>query len=96
MTIYLTDDAFRVKAKRFNKMFTSILALFFLLSINFVFKLIRKFLNQIAHLAKTCTWMSASVKAHLLQQFCHESTKDIVMVLKHLLILFLRSVIRKC
>ena len=26
MTIYLTDDAFSVKAKRFNKMFTSILA----------------------------------------------------------------------
>ena len=33
MTIYLTDDAFSVKAKRFNKMFTSILALFFLLRI---------------------------------------------------------------
>ena len=33
MTIYLTDDAFSVKAKRFNKMFTSILALFFLLSL---------------------------------------------------------------
>ena len=31
MTIYVTDDAFSVKAKRFNKMFTSILALFFLL-----------------------------------------------------------------
>ena len=31
MTIHLTDDAFSVKAKRFNKMFTSILALFFLL-----------------------------------------------------------------
>ena len=29
----LTDDAFSVKAKRFNKMFTSILALFFLLRI---------------------------------------------------------------
>ena len=29
MTIYLTDDAFSVKAKRFNKMFTSILAIFF-------------------------------------------------------------------
>ena len=29
MTIYLTDDAFGVKAKRFNKMFTSISALFF-------------------------------------------------------------------
>ena len=33
MTIYLTDDAFSVKAKRFNKIFTSILALFFLLRI---------------------------------------------------------------
>ena len=33
MTIYLTDDAFSVKAKRFNKMFTNILALFFLLRI---------------------------------------------------------------
>ena len=33
MTIYLTDDAFSVKAKRFNKMFTSILALLFLLRI---------------------------------------------------------------
>ena len=33
MTIYLTDDAFNVKAKRFNKMFTTILALFFLLRI---------------------------------------------------------------
>ena len=33
MTIYLTDDAFSVKAKRFNKMFTGILALFFLLRI---------------------------------------------------------------
>ena len=33
MTIYVTDDAFSVKAKRFNKMFTSILALFFLLKI---------------------------------------------------------------
>ena len=33
MTIYVTDDAFSVKAKRFNKMFTSILALFFLLSL---------------------------------------------------------------
>ena len=33
MTIYLTGDAFSVKAKRFNKMFTSILALFFLLRI---------------------------------------------------------------
>ena len=31
MTIYLTDDAFSVKAKRFYKMFTSILTLFFLL-----------------------------------------------------------------
>ena len=29
--MYLTDDAFNVKVKRFNKMFTSILALFFLL-----------------------------------------------------------------
>ena len=35
MTIYLTDDAFSVKAKRFNKMFASILALFFLLTIRF-------------------------------------------------------------
>ena len=33
MTIYLIDDAFSVKAKRFNKMFTSILALFCLLRI---------------------------------------------------------------
>ena len=33
MTIYLTDDAFSVKAKCFDKMFTSILALFFLLRI---------------------------------------------------------------
>ena len=33
MTIYLTDDAFSVKVKRFNKTFTSILALFFLLRI---------------------------------------------------------------
>ena len=33
MTIYLTDDAFSVKAKRFDKMFTSILALLFLLRI---------------------------------------------------------------
>ena len=31
MTIYLTDDAFSVKAKRFDKTFISILALFFLL-----------------------------------------------------------------
>ena len=31
MTIYLTDDAFSVKVKRFNEMFTSILTLFFLL-----------------------------------------------------------------
>ena len=31
-TIYLTDDAFSAKAKCFNKMFTSILVLFFLLS----------------------------------------------------------------
>ena len=30
MTIYLTDDAFSVKAKRFHKMFTSISTLFFL------------------------------------------------------------------
>ena len=30
VTIYLTDNAFSAKAKRFNKMFTSILALFFL------------------------------------------------------------------
>ena len=33
VTIYSTDDAFSVKAKRFNKMFTSILAFFFLLRI---------------------------------------------------------------
>ena len=33
MTIYLTDNVFSVKAKRFDKMFTSILALFFLLRI---------------------------------------------------------------
>ena len=33
MTFYLTDDAFSVKAKRFNKMFTGILDLFFLLRI---------------------------------------------------------------
>ena len=33
MAIYLTDDAFSVKAKHFNKVFTSILALFFLLRI---------------------------------------------------------------
>ena len=31
MTICLADDAFSVKVKRFNKMLTSILALFFLL-----------------------------------------------------------------
>ena len=31
--IYLTDDAFSVKAKRFCKMFTGILALFLLLRI---------------------------------------------------------------
>ena len=36
MTIYLTDDAFSVKAKRFNKMFTSISALFFLLKTNYI------------------------------------------------------------
>ena len=29
MSIYLTDDAFSAKAKRFNKMFTSILAVTF-------------------------------------------------------------------
>ena len=33
MTIYSTDDAFSVKVKRFNKMFTSILTLLFLLGI---------------------------------------------------------------
>ena len=33
MTIYLIDVVFSVKAKRFNKMFTSILALFFSLRI---------------------------------------------------------------
>ena len=33
MTIYLTDDAFCVEAKRFNKRFTEILALFVLLRI---------------------------------------------------------------
>ena len=33
MTIYLIDDAFRVKVKRFNKVFSSISALFFLLRI---------------------------------------------------------------
>ena len=33
MTIYLTDDAFSVKANRFNTMFTSVLALFVLLKI---------------------------------------------------------------
>ena len=33
MTIYSTDDAFGVKAKCFNEVFTCVLALFFLLSI---------------------------------------------------------------
>ena len=33
VTIYLTDDAFSVKAKRFIQMFTSLLALFFLLRV---------------------------------------------------------------
>ena len=33
MTIYLTDDAFSIKAKCFKKKFTSILTLFFLLRI---------------------------------------------------------------
>ena len=33
MAIYLIDDVYSVKAKRFNKMFTSILVLFFLLRI---------------------------------------------------------------
>ena len=36
MAIYLADNAFSVKAKSFNKMFTSVLALFFLLVNGFV------------------------------------------------------------
>ena len=69
MTIYLTDDAFSVKAKRFNKMFTSILALFFLLRIANKSNIYALGLESVC---KTKTFGYSNMSTTTIMQLCYQ------------------------
>ena len=62
MTIYLSDDAFSVKAKRFNKMFTSILTLFFLLRIANKSHFYASMLLKLLHPSTGGVWLKVLTK----------------------------------